>query len=438
MAKGSVRKKGKKWYYRFYVEDASGKLIQKEYAGTESKSETERLLRKAMEEYESTKIVAKAENITLGELLDKWVEEELKTGTLSNGTVRTYENKIKRLKLHPLCDRKLSCITTKHLQDLMNLISIGGKQGDFSIKGSLNRKTPNLYMAILNHAFRYAVFPKKYITFNPMQYVVIVNRATDVDLFSSEDNDDAKTNPLTTEMYDKVTEYLKEHHHESLLPIQIAYYTGLRLGEVIGLTWKDINLDEQYLTVRRSVTYDYQRHKTVIGTTKSAKVRIVDFGDKLTDILKEAMKVREKNEKEYGKLYHRCYYKEVREKSRIYYDYYALNGDAEIPEYYHEIDFVCRRDDGSLMRTFTLAQVCGFISKNVPGLEGFHFHALRHTYTTNLLANGARPKDVQELLGHSDVSTTMNIYGHAERKSKKSSAKLLDQLVGEQKKCPCN
>ena len=46
MAKGSVRKKGKKWYCRFYIEDASGKLIQKEYAGTESKSETEKLKRK--------------------------------------------------------------------------------------------------------------------------------------------------------------------------------------------------------------------------------------------------------------------------------------------------------------------------------------------------------------------------------------------------------
>ena len=50
MAKGSVRKKGKKWYYRFYVEDASGNLVQKEFAGTESKSETEKLLRQAMED----------------------------------------------------------------------------------------------------------------------------------------------------------------------------------------------------------------------------------------------------------------------------------------------------------------------------------------------------------------------------------------------------
>ena len=42
MAKGSVRKKGKKWYYRYYVEDASGNLVQKECVGTESKSETDK------------------------------------------------------------------------------------------------------------------------------------------------------------------------------------------------------------------------------------------------------------------------------------------------------------------------------------------------------------------------------------------------------------
>ena len=69
MAKGSVRKKGKKWYYRFYVEDQSGNLVQKEYAGTESKSETEKMLRKAMEDYESKKFIAKVDNITVAELL---------------------------------------------------------------------------------------------------------------------------------------------------------------------------------------------------------------------------------------------------------------------------------------------------------------------------------------------------------------------------------
>lgn len=54
-------------------------MFQKEYAGTESKSETEKLLRKALEDSEDKKYVAKADNLTVGELLDMWAEEELKT-----------------------------------------------------------------------------------------------------------------------------------------------------------------------------------------------------------------------------------------------------------------------------------------------------------------------------------------------------------------------
>lgn len=78
MAKGSVRKKGKKWYYRYYVEDASGNRIQKECVGTESKAETEKLLREAIKDFEEKQFVAKTNSITLGDLLDMWAEEDLK------------------------------------------------------------------------------------------------------------------------------------------------------------------------------------------------------------------------------------------------------------------------------------------------------------------------------------------------------------------------
>ena len=76
------------------------------------------------------------------------------------------------------------------------------------------------------------------------------------------------------------------------------------------------------------------------------------------------------------------------------------------------------RPDGSLELPSTLGIVCRSVSKKLEGFEDFHFHQLRHTYTSNLLSNGAAPKDVQELLGHSDVSTTMNIYAHSTRKAK--------------------
>jgi integrase len=171
MAKGSVRKKGKKWYYRFYVEDASGKMVQKEYAGTESKSETEKLLRKALEDYEDKKFVAKADNLTVGELLDMWAEEELKTGTLSNGTVENYLGAIRCIKKHPIADRKLKTVTAEHLQAFLDLLTFGGEFPDGKVKKGYSKDYIHSFSAVLQQSFRFAVFPKQLISFNPMQYI---------------------------------------------------------------------------------------------------------------------------------------------------------------------------------------------------------------------------------------------------------------------------
>ncbi len=430
MAKGSVRKKGKKWYYRFYVEDASGNLVQKECAGTENKSETEKLLRQAMEDYESKKFIAKADNITLGQLIDTWAEEELKTGTLSNGTVGTYLQAINRIKQHPVSRRKLKTVTSGHLQQFMDLLSFGGTVEDFVSKG-YSIDYIRSYSAVLQQSFRFAVFPKQYITFNPMQYVVMRHKKDDMDLFVEEtDTDNGNVKPLLFEQYQKLIAQLGKRSKDAILPVQIAYFTGLRLGEVAGLTWQDINLEEQYLTVRRSVRYNGATHKHEIGPTKRKKVRIVDFGNALADILKKARKQQLKNRMQYGELYHRNFYREVTEKNRLHYEYYNLPMTEDAPEDYTEISFVCLREDGCLELPATVETACRTAARKVPELEGFHFHTLRHTYTTNLLSNGAQPKDVQELLGHSDVSTTMNVYAHATREAKRDSAKLLDKVVG--------
>jgi integrase len=429
MAKGSVRKKGKKWYYRFYVEDASGNLVQKEFTGTESKSETEKLLRQAMEDYEEKKFIAKAENTTLGDLLAVWADEDLKTGSLSNGTVENYLQTIQRIKKHPISKRKLKTITSDHLQKFMDLLVFGGTEGDFTSNG-FSKNYMRSYSAVLHGAFRFAVFPKQLITFNPMDYVVIHSNVTETELFADDDESPEATKPLTPREYQKLIDFLGKRSKDAILPVQIAYFTGLRIGEVAGLTWQDINLDEQYLTVRRSIRYNGARHTTEIGPTKRGKVRIVDFGDTLTEILRKAKKKQHKNRLRYGTLCHHNYYREVKEKNRIHYEFYHLSGEDMVPPDYQEIDFVCKREDGSLEIPATISDACRSASKHVPELEGFHFHMLRHTYTTNMLTNGAMPKDVQEMLGHSDVSTTMNIYAHGSRESKKSSAKLLDKVIG--------
>ncbi len=418
MAKGSVRKKGKKWYYRFYIEDESGNRVQKEYPGTESKSETEALLRKAMENYESSQFIAKAKNVTFGALLDMWIEEEVKPSSRSNGTVRSYTNTVECIKKQPIGKRKLQTIKPEHLQKYFD--EIGGKYSYMRTYG---------YAAIFRGAFRFAVFPKQLITFNPMQYVIIRVQNNSCELFQNEDAE--KLTTITYEQYKQIVSALKSKGHAALLPIQIAYYSGLRLGEACALTWQDIDLDNQCLTVRRSMTYDHLRKKLEVGTTKRNKIRTVDFGDTLADILKFALEEQQNNRKKYAEFYNRNYCIPVKDKNRIHYDLYAEDGTEPLPEGHIPFDLVCTSADGRFIRPEFVDRNCHRLSKKIEGLDGFHFHSLRHTYTSNLLAKGAAPKDVQELLGHSDVNLTLNVYAHSARESKRNSAKLLDTLEDE-------
>ena len=430
MAKGSVRKKGNKWYYRFYVEDESGKLVQREFTGTASKSETEAMLRKAMEDYEAKKFVAKAENITVGGLLDLWVEEELKPGNLSNGTVMAYTGTVGRIKQYPIGSRKLKTVTPEHLQAFFDHLSFGGVNADGTKDKPISKGYMRLFSAVMQGAFRFAVFPKRLMTYNPMQYVKIRQAQETQELFTEAAEDGFTVPTISFEQYKALTDWLKKKENPALLPIQIAYFTGLRIGEVCALTWQDIDLKEQTITVRRSMRYNGARHKTEIGTTKRNKTRTVDFCDTLAAILKAAKAEQHKNRFRYGELYSLNYCKQVQEKGRSYYELYSVPQSEEVPEDYKELSFVCLRPDGCCESASTVSLVCRTASKKVPGLEGFHFHQLRHTFTSNLLANGAAPKDVQELLGHADVSTTMNIYAHATREAKRSSARLLDKVVG--------
>ena len=204
MAKGSVRKKGKKWYARFYIEDESGRKVQKEFVGTESKSETEALLRKAIADYEEKKFVAKSENITVGMLLDLWVEEELKPGNLSNGTVMSYQGTVNRIKQHPIGNRKLKTVTADHLQAYIDFLSFGGTNPDGTTAKALSKGYLRLFSAVLQGAFRFAVFPKRLITFNPMQYVVWRGKKEECELFSDEDRETASTPTLSYEQYQRL------------------------------------------------------------------------------------------------------------------------------------------------------------------------------------------------------------------------------------------
>lgn len=429
MAKGSVRKKGKKWYFRFYVEDESGNRIQKEMAGTESKSETESMLRKAMEEYETQKFVAKASNVTLADMLDMWMDEELYPSKRSNGTARSYINTANRVKQHAIGKRKLKSITAEHMQKFFDALSSPQKLSDGTMSKGLSSGSLNVYAAVMRGAFRFAVFPKQLITFNPMQYVVVRSHNDGYEMFVADNEVQTENSVITHEQFLGIENYLRTRNIPSLLAFQIGYYTGLRIGEVCGIAWNDIDLEEQYLTVRRSMTYSNIRNGTVIGPTKRKKIRTVYFGNTLANILKQAKEQQEQNRITYGELYTQNYYTMEKVNNRIFYDVHTLPVDDKPNEKFQPMALVCVRHNGAFVSHRSVSDMCITLRKKVEGLDSFHFHKLRHTYSTRLISNGVAPKDVQELMGHSDLGTTMNIYTHGSSESKKNAVMLLDEVV---------
>ena len=197
------------------------------------------------------------------------------------------------------------------------------------------------------------------------------------------------------------TEYERQSVCVRLMTIQ----KGTSSGEAPD--GSDINLDlqlGQYDAEMANYNVDAQAQDrdSVRPNSKKADPHTVDFCDTLADILRKTKTEQHKNRFKYGELYHLNYYKEVKEKDRTYYEVYSLPRTEEVPDGYKEISFVCLRPDGAYESPSTVSVMTRSAKKKLEGFEDFHFHMLRHTFTSNLLSNGAAPKDVQE---YSDTLT---------------------------------
>lgn len=359
----------------------------------------------------------KLKNPIFSDFLEQWVEEELKNSSRSENTFSTYLGIVKNIQTSSLGSLRLHSITTKHLQDFMDELSFGEK--------SYAKTTCNCYMSVLHNIFRFAIFPKQYISSDPMDFVINKKKKNDFSFISTQSH---SYNTITSQQFLKITDYLKKRNSSSLLPIQISYYSGLRLGEVCGLTWDDINLEDRSLIVKRTLFYNSYRHRMEIGPTKNGKSRIVDFGLKLFSILKEAKEKQSSYEFFHSPHLYQNYYRKVFDLNRFHFDLYHFRNKETISHSMNPINFVCRLTNGSYLSPRTVQNMCISARRSITGIEQFHFHSLRHTYTSNLLDHGASPQDVQELLGHADVRTTMNIYAHSQRNSRKKSVLLLDEI----------
>ena len=188
------------------------------------------------------------------------------------------------------------------------------------------------------------------------------------------------------------------------LPVMLAAFYGLRRSEVVGLKWDAIDFENKTIAIRHTVTACTEKGRRIevaADTTKTASSRrtlplVPAFQTKLAAL------------------------KEQQEKNRI------LCGRSYCTDYlgYVLVDAMGNR----LKLSYISTAFPALLKRN--GLRPIHFHDLRHSCASLLLKNGVPMKQIQEWLGHSDFSTTANIYAHLDAGSKLTSAQAMEKGLG--------
>ena len=446
--KGSVRKRGKKYYYRFRMEEPDGTMKMHEFPGTESKRETQQMLDEALAEYNESGKVFDPGDITVNELMDEWYAVEVEPSSRASTTRDSYRNVMDHIRSAPLGSKRLKDVTIEILQAYVDEKYYGeyDAQGN-EIKHAYSESTMKEEFVVLNSIFKFAVYPKEYLKSSPMSYVKKRKKPEKIDLFG---NTDSQKEIISHEQFQRIETFLQEHKNSygigylyMLLPVQISYYTGLRAGELAGLCWEDVDIAGRRIIVRRSMYYDTVNKCWELKVPKNGKQRIVDFGDTLAKILTAAKAKQAADETRYGELYHShfCQVQNIcgRQHHIVFTKMSMVNEiigsrvghgkpltEADKTQTLMPLNFVNRKEDGELVTTQTLKNCNKLIQQHLPDIP-FHMHGLRHTYGSNMVASGANFKDLQMLMGHSDIGITLNTYAHVTEKSRKTAVDLLEK-----------
>ena len=187
--------------------------------------------------------------------------------------------------------------------------------------------------------------------------------------------------------------------HKLELIIQLAAFYGLRRAEVMGLRWEAIDFEAKTLTIRHIVTSTRIDGKKILVEADRAKtkssLRTLPLVDPIAERLKAVKEQQEYNQKICGNCYNQKY-----------------------------LGYVFVDAMGNLIQPDSVTT--GFpqlLKEN--GLRRIRFHDLRHSCASLLLKEGVPMKQIQEWLGHSDISTTANIYAHLDSQSKNLSAQTM-------------
>lgn len=318
--------------------------------------------------------------ISFAQYLSDWLS--MMKGCVEQSTYGGYSRNIKNIILPYYNERfpglKLCDVTPKHLQDFYSYV--------------INERKSTANTAIHYHANIRKALQNAYrtgmITSNPADRI-----------------QRPKILPFTGGFYsvseaERLLEAVKGDPLE--FGVMMALYYGLRRSEVVGLKWSAVNFENKRISINHVVTMCDVDGKTKIvakdRTKTKSSTRTMPLIPKVEQYLLRMKREQEQYKKLCGKSY--C---------RDYSEYIYVNQIGEL-----------------IKPDFLTTHFHALLGKN--HLRQIRFHDLRHSCASLLLSNGVSMKQIQEWLGHSNYSTTANIYAHLDSKSKEVSAETISKL----------
>ena len=390
MSEINIRKRGQKWQYQFEAAKIEGKRKQITKSGFNTKKEALEAGVKALAEYNDSGLHSKLSEISVYDYFDYWYKNYVIL-ELKINTQKSYKNYIENHIKPNLGIYKLKALTPTILQEFINSKYLSG----FS-KNHLS----NL-IGVLSGALKYAIHPCNFIKSNPMLYVNFPKY--------ERSKTDANHKYIKPDEFEKIINRFP-YGSTFYLPIIIGYYTGFRIGETLGLTWDDINLENRKISINKIIYYNDDTKLWYFGTPKTpTSTRTIEIGTTLLNILKKYKTDQLQNKLKYG-CHYTCVYEGIEIiNNKKYRPLYSLK--ANIPAgTLKKVEMVCTKEDGEIITPNSFKYASKVINYGL-GIT-FNYHSLRHTHATIYYQTTKDIKQVQERLGHSQIQTTMNMYLH--------------------------
>lgn len=371
----SIYKRGKTYTIVFDIgRDENGKRKQKSKGGFRTKKEAEKALNEIKFKLQKGEYF-ESEDIFFKDYLNKWMKEYCKN-TLAPKTITTYNQLMICYILPKLGNIKLDKLKPLDLQSFYNYL-----QNDLNLSGTTALHCHTIIHTSLKHAVQWQILNKNV-----------------ADAVTRPKRTNSKMNVLNVEDMNKLLERLEGS--TLYLPVILAVTAGLRRGEILGLTWNNIDLQKKTIYVEHQLQKVDDEYKLLPTKTAKSK-RKVALLDYTIPILKSHRKLQLQNQ--------------------------LLLGSE-----YEDNNLVCCKSDGKpydpdyVSRNFLRKMTRISEELNIPKIR---FHDLRHTHATLLLKQGVNPKIVSERLGHSNISITLDTYTHVLPDMQKEAAEKLNDLM---------